>query len=453
MKSALSKTNKRVLLIAYYYYQKESPASKRTKGLCQYLSEYGWDVTLLTGQPSNVQLSSEDIVHVKERSNIIRTKALQLSKQHSLNVCHNNESNNSKKSIFVAKLCKLGIKILNIRIVGDLLYRILFHPYPYEGYGWFRPAVKAGKQVLSEKKYDAIISTQSPIAAHCIAHELKVEFDIPWIADYRDLWSQWDLSQRGCSVSRREKNYHFECELIEVADVLTVVSEPWASELEKQHKDKPVYVIPNGYDPRILNLGTKPKLDSKFSILHSGEIYGRKRSPEYLFRAVRELINEGVINIQDLSLDFYGPEERGFENDVKKYSLEGCVHLHGIASHQHILEYQRKAQVLLLLTSDNAIDVGCYPAKVFEYLAARRPILSYGYSKDCVISNLLQETSAGCHLLTYSAIKKQIAVWYDEWRETGVVGYDGDMMVIEQYSHRGMAQKFANILSEVVQNN
>ena len=109
----------------------------------------------------------------------------------------------------------------------------------------------------------------------------------------------------------------------------------------------------------------------KLSIVHSCVIYGCKRSPEYLFRAIRNIIDEGIIDIDDISLDFYGPEEEdGFTEDVDKYSLEKCVHFHGITPHQIILDCQRKSQILLLLTADDPIDVGCYPAKVFEYLAA-----------------------------------------------------------------------------------
>lgn len=242
----------------------------------------------------------------------------------------------------------------------------------------------------------------------------------------------------------------FECELIESANTLTVVSEPWAVELEKQH-GKTVYVIPNGYDPEIQNSGREVD-KKKFSIIHSGVMYGRKRSPEYHFRAIRELVDEGVVDIDDISLDFYGPKEDGFTEDVDKYSLEKCVHFHGITSHQVILDCQRNSQILLLLTADDPIDVGCYPAKVFEYLAAHRPILSYGYPHGCVISDLLQETSAGHHLITYDAIKEQLSLWYGEWKETGVVEYRGDNVEIEKYSHRGMAQKFTNVLSEVTSN-
>ena len=290
LSSSSVETNRQLLLIAYYYYQDESPASKRTKGLCRYLPEYGWDVTLLTVPKYSNQQNTTNIIHAEMKKDFVQKFVSQLCHSNSLNECHNDgcEERNSCKH----PLLSLGKRVLNNKYTGCVvrrLYHILFSQY--DGAGWFKPAVNVGRQELYKKKYDAILSTQCPITAHCIAHELKKEFDVPWIADYRDLWSQWDLVQKGKSPRRKEKDYQFECGLIEYANVLTVVSEPWALELEKQH-GKPVVTIPNGFDPEIQNPGMA--VDAKFSILHSGVIYGRNRSLKHLFHAVRELVDDGM---------------------------------------------------------------------------------------------------------------------------------------------------------------
>ena len=442
-----TQSKRRLLLIAYYYYQEESPASKRTKGLVHYLPAMGWDVTLLTLPQDKNQQNTANIIHAEEDLNFIQKFASRLSKSNNLNASHNSSADSKYTEGFAISLGKWILDNKYLRNITRKIYRILFHKSSYDGYEWFSSAVEVGRTALSKEKYDAILSTQCPISAHCVGRKLKQEFGLPWIADYRDLWSQWDLMQKRKSTSQREKEYQFECELIRTADVLTVVSEPWAVELKEQHH-KPVFVIPNGYDPAILNPGKK--LDEKFSILHSGVIYGRKRSPEYLYRAIRELIDEGTIDIDDISLDFYGPVEEGFEEDVYKYSLKECVNFHGLIPHQTLLEYQRQAQILLLLTADDPIDVGCYPAKVFEYLAASRPILSYGYPKECVLSKLLSETSTGYHVLTYDAVKEKLKEWYGEWKEDGMVLYQGNMLEVEKYSHQGMARKFKSVLEETI---
>ena len=438
-----TQSKRRLLLIAYYYYQNESPASKRTKGLLHYLPAIGWDVTLLTLPQYKNQQNTVNIIHAEENKNFIQRFAARLSESNNLNASHNSSADSKytgEITLFVGK------RILDnkyLRHIARTIYRILFHKSSYGGYEWFSSAVDVGRTALSNEKYDAILSTQCPISAHCVGRKLKQEFGLPWIADYRDLWSQWDLMQKRKSTSQREKDYQFECELIRTADVLTVVSEPWAIELKEQHR-KPVFVIPNGYDPAILNPGKKT--DEKFSILHSGVIYGRKRSPKYLYRAIRELIDEGIMDIDDISLDFYGPVEEGFDEDVDEYSLRECVNFHGLTPHQTLLEYQRQAQILLLLTADDPIDIGCYPAKVFEYLAACRPILSYGYPKECVLSKLLSETSTGYHLLTYDAVKEKLKELYREYKEHGMALYRGNMLEVEKYSHQGMARKFRDIL-------
>lgn len=208
----LSKPNRRVLLIAYYYYQDESPASKRTKGLCKYLPEFGWEVTLLTILQYRNQKNTTNIIHAEDKKGCVQRFASRLSVSNNLNARHGGCSEGGRPS--KNPLLFWGKWILNNKYTGGIvktIYRILFPRTSYDGENWFGPAVEAGRTLLSETKYDAILSTQSPITAHCIARELKKEFNIPWIADYRDLWSQWDLAQQWKSTSKREREREITC--------------------------------------------------------------------------------------------------------------------------------------------------------------------------------------------------------------------------------------------------
>lgn len=447
---------KKVLLIAYYYYQDESPASKRTKGLCKYLPEFGWDVTLITPQPSDTTTDTKNIRHVHIRKSSLRSTILHSSASNNLNFVHRDtkDTGNDNKHSSVVSIQKSVIhkisSILSNKHVRPILSKIYqklhLNLHLSEEHLWENEAIRISYNILQKTQYDAILSTQCPMSAHEIAMELKLKTNLPWVADYRDLFSQWSLIHSKESEKQQKENYCYECDLIKSADYLTVVSEPWAKELSKQH-NKPVSVIPNGFDPDII--ASSVTLSKKFTIMHSGVIYGRKRTLKPLFASIHELIDENLIDGDNIELNFYGPLEDEFWNDVHTYSLENCVKFHGIVSHDKILQLQRESQILLLLTADDPIDVGCYPAKVFEYLAAVRPILSYGYPHECVISSLLNETQTGIHATTNDEIKTQLLTWYNEYKMNGKVMYGGDADMINTYSHRGMAEKFARVLNTV----
>ena len=95
-------------------------------------------------------------------------------------------------------------------------------------------------------------------------------------------------------------------------------------------------------------------------------------------------------------------------------------------------------------------EKGIYTGKVFEYLAARRPILGIGGPPDSVVSQLLLETGAGIHCRDIRSLKIVIRSWYDEYKLYGTPIYKGDWAVIERYSHREMARKFSSLLAEVI---
>jgi hypothetical protein len=114
---------------------------------------------------------------------------------------------------------------------------------------------------------------------------------------------------------------------------------------------------------------------------------------------------------------------------------------------------QRESQLLLLLNGSSEEERGIYTGKVFEYLAAQRPILYVGGIENDVISRLLQETNTGVRAQNSKDLKNIISKWYSQYLKKGAVSYEGKMEKINKYSHREMARKFADLLEEVSNKN
>jgi hypothetical protein len=101
-----------------------------------------------------------------------------------------------------------------------------------------------------------------------------------------------------------------------------------------------------------------------------------------------------------------------------------------------------------LLKWNDSKQRGVYSAKIFEYLAAKRPILAVGGFPD-VVDELLHETKAGVSGRTKEEIKALLLRLYQEYKSNRAVSYSGDEAETGKYSHREMAKKFASILDSL----
>jgi hypothetical protein len=160
-----------------------------------------------------------------------------------------------------------------------------------------------------------------------------------------------------------------------------------ADTLKQCYRDKKVHTIINGFDPDLQNPGAG--VSDKFMIVYTGVLYQGKRDPEPLFQAISELIKSGKVCSSDVKIQFYGTDDEWLINDIKKYKLENVIKVCGSISREESILEQRKAQVLLLLTWNHPAEKGVYTGKLFDYLAARRPILALGIPGS-VIEGLLK---------------------------------------------------------------
>ena len=268
----------------------------------------------------------------------------------------------------------------------DIPYEII--TYPDEKIGWYEHAIIAGEKILQTQQIDAILSSSRPETCHLIANTLSRNYHIPWVADFRDLWSQNHYS----TYSQIKKYFEKKLEIrtLKQASAITTVSQPLADTLATLHKNKKIYPVNNGFDPELLNHDTTT--DKCFTIVYTGDLYQGKRDPEQLFAVIHDLCDKDLIKRDDITIHFFGypaseSSEDWLQEDISKYHLQDLVVLHGKVSHETAISEQRKAQILLLLSWNNPEERGVYTGKLFEYLAARRPILSFGYSNGGVIKS------------------------------------------------------------------
>lgn len=426
---------KKVLIVGYIY-PYHPRAGARIPGLARYLSEFGWQPTVLTAPLGDI--SDSPFGPLNDLRNSVRViETYQYSPMADVGVRAARRFDvTSRKSYEYAK---------PLLLLVYKLYLDLFR-YPDVEKSWKPVALGASNELLAAEHFDALISTSPPVISHIVGEELKIEHRIPWIADFPHLWSQ-DHSYPYSSW-RRLTSRKLEVKTLSRADALVTISGPHAEKLEALHKGKPTYAITHGFDPASMDVSSRPS-PGKFTITYTGSFAPGLRDPCKFFGALRNLISQGTVDSKDVEVRFYGRQLSWIDREIEQYGLSGVVKQHGAVPISVSWEKQRESQLLLVPKWEDPQEQGAYSMKIFEYLAARRPILAVGGHHD-VVDEVLDETKAGICAPGIGDVENALRESYREYKSGGEVAYGGDMEKINRYSHREMARKFSEILNNLV---
>jgi hypothetical protein len=431
---------KKVLVITNLY-----PLSSRMPGVTTYLPEFGWEATIITppvgenagsipGFPK-LFLEKAKIMEAPYKGDIFWF----WRKLFGLFGFKTGES--------IPQQVKERAGITAKRSVIDILmnwYRTIF-AYPDTERTWRKPALKAAVKILEKEHFDAVLSSSPVPTSHLVAAELKRRFGLRWVADFRDPWTQNHNYPYG--PLRRHFEQGLERKVLAGADAMTAAAPAYAEKQEELHQ-RPVVIITNGFNPE--NINEPPSdLTKKFTVSYTGAIYTGKQDPEKFFVALEKLISRGAIRPDDIEVRFYGRQHNWLEDEITKHNLANVVRQYGPVPRNESWQRQRESQILLLLNWEDPDEKGVYPLKFFEYLAAQRPVLASGGFAGDDIEKLVIETKAGFYAPTVENIKASLLSFYEEYRRTSGVCYNGDSKKIGSYSYREKAKKFASLLNQL----
>jgi glycosyltransferase involved in cell wall biosynthesis len=277
---------------------------------------------------------------------------------------------------------------------------------------WIKTALPAGKQLIKEWRPDIIFASAPPYTGLIIAGRLGRAFNIPWVADFRDLWI--DNPYYGEPRWRRPIDAALEWfTLRDVAGIVTV-SPSWAETLRRRH-GRAAEAIYNGYtEEDFLDLPPQTSAGEVLTIRHMGSIYRGYRDPSAVFAAIG-LLPDTLRN--RVKVEFFGESTDDILAIAAAYGVRGSVAVWPRIPYRQALELQTQADVLLLLQSNDPRDEGNLPAKVFEYLYARRPILFIGYEEG-IAARLVAGRGAGFVCNSPVRIRDQLQKWVGD-KQTG----------------------------------
>jgi len=228
---------------------------------------------------------------------------------------------------------------------------------------------------------------------HLIAMGISRKLKLPWLADFRDPWTNIDFYKDLKLTSGADALHKkLEKQVLSGADVVTVISQGMGEDCRKLY-DRKYEIITNGFDPGDTDLSHPPEMDKKFSIAHIGTLVST-RDPETLWVALAEVVAENPNFAGDLELKLVGKVDYKVMESIKRHNLTQFGRKIDYMPHDEVVKCQQQSQVLLLIINNTPNAKMILTGKFFEYLAAGRPILCLGPEEGDAAA-ILAETNAG----------------------------------------------------------
>lgn len=312
---------------------------------------------------------------------------------------------------------------------------------------WIKPSIKYLKNYLQENPVDLIISTGTPHSLHMIGLGLKKALNLPWIADFRDPWTDIDYADQ-LRLTRWAKNSHLRKEkaVLTTADQVVTVTWAWQKLLSDISGKDNVSVITNGYDPADF-VGLEPKAPECFKVLHLGSL-NFNRNPEAFWQALGELIQEDKDFSQDLEVKLIGQIDQKLIDNAASHGVTDHLKMEGFKPHRQGLMELMDSALLLLVVSQWDKSAGMVPGKTYEYLGSGQPILGIGAEKADVRKVLDSSPESG--YFDYSdkdGIKAFVRARYQAYQAKHTLQANAD---IDQYSRKTLAGNYRKLVERLV---
>jgi len=429
---------KKVLFISYLYPPIGGGGVQRSLKFVKYLSRMDWDITIVTVDGNVYDVYDYSLMDEAQPENttIIRASLQNLKKNNSKNVSHNTTNIASSDSISSSRS-----KILKqyLRWMKQLAFQSI-HIIPDPSFNWYFPALKAIRKIAKNTKFDIIYSTTLPIVSHFIAMRLKKNLNIPWVADFRDLWTD-NYYGHYLLPSKKVIDNFFEKRLLSYADLVIGATPKLVENLKSKCSNAKVVLLTNGFDFEEYQVDyDKRESKNKLCFSYTGRIY-EQRNSSVLWNAIYELIKEGTIDPSMIEFVFAGPPlPDNMIRDLQKFSLQNIVKYIGYIDSVEVKRLQMNSDILLLI--EPSIDA--IPAKFYEYLVSGTFILSIIPPGNFIYEITEKAGNGICVPFSKDYIKKAIMECYERWKRDGRL----NLHVNHDYVMSFSRQRITNRLSE-----
>lgn len=441
---------KNVLFFAISFPPCGGSGVQRSLKFVKYLRDYGYNPIVVTLDETynfwGIDYSLLD--ELSEDIQIIRIK------QPYLNVFEINE----EKAIEILSLI-YGV-LENSELSEALISRLQEHNFLNRKYifepdifiAWVNEVIKNINKLIDFKKIDVLYTTGDPYSNHLNGYYLKKMYNIPWIADFRDEWTN------GPYVNSFYKNDNFKLDLhksiensiVNFADKVIAVTPNSSQNYRNIFNllyDK-VCTITNGYDEDDFNnIRDNYTKNEKFTILYYGTLYLNINLSK-IIDSINNLIENQYIKKSEIIFKIIGKSNNLIKNSMLRNDKFGVLEFIDYLPHKKCLEEGAKSDILVLYVGEEDKFKSIYTGKVFEYLRLLKPIIAIS-PKNSEVEQLLITTKRGenFNATNYSKIKDFILNYYNNWK-IGTLE-ELELKSIQKYERQELTRSLSKLFDEM----
>jgi glycosyltransferase involved in cell wall biosynthesis len=257
---------------------------------------------------------------------------------------------------------------------------------------WLPAAIPAVRRLVARGDVDCVVTTGPPDSVHLVGLALGSRRPA-WLADFRDGWMFEPLREPFPTRLQRRLDAALEGRVVRRAHAVAAATQAITDDIRRRYGVQAATVT-NGYDPRLdaeADHAALPNLpDDRRLLVHTGALSGpRGRDARPFLRALRRVAAEPEVG-SELVLVQAGPTLPADEPLLADLRERGLALTLGLVPRPSAIALQRRAAVLVLLTSD---EVSQSTGKIYEYLAAGRPILALAVDNEA--ARIVSETGSG----------------------------------------------------------
>lgn len=424
------RAQRRILIVAFHFPPVQgSTGVYRALSFAKHLPGHGWDVTVLTSTLNAYpETRAENLSIIPPDTRVVRAWTLDTQR--------------------------------HLAIAGRYPQTLAT---PDRWQSWIASGVVAGLGVIRSWRPDAILSTYPIPSAHSIGLALHRMSSVPWIADFRDPMLQEDYPHE---PMLRRAYARIERATFKHASRITVTTPGTAELYVERYTQRPAHsirVIPNGFDEDMFasSLGTgaagsdtsppTPADRRPLQLLHSGLLYPHERNPELFFQAAAELLQEDALRAGEVMITLRASgNEAAYQKRIDELGLGPVFRLMPPVPYRDALVEMMGSDACLIFQARSCNQQ--IPAKVYEYLYARKPIL--GLTDPLGDTGRLLASTGATHIAALedkTGVKNALRDFLSALRNGSAPRATRD--VVMQYSRRASSERLAGLLDEVVRKN
>ncbi len=351
-------SERRVLLLCYFYPPLAGGGVHRVLSFTRYLPARGWKCTVVCAGEEDYWVTDDSLLaRVPAETEVIRV-----------------HGGSALSAWLRMRRARPGQR--SGRTFGGLRRLADWFLLPDSYAGWAARARAAALRRVAQGGIDALLSSSPPDSAHLAGLAVKRHTGLPWVADFRDPWFGLYLREPP-SAWHRARHAAMERAVVGGADVVLTASRTHAGRLGARSgaTAREVVHLPNGFEPLAESAAPAPvaaAAGETFTLVFTGTL-SQMPDTETFLEAVHEVLAHRPEARRRLRARLAGPYETDLADRALALGLTGIVEFTGPLPHAATRALQRSADVLLLWKPPGAPTM--VPGKTYEYLDAGRPIL------------------------------------------------------------------------------